>query len=98
MGEGSFGCQCTSAGDSGQSNGRWTTVPGIAASRRASSVARSTAHCVAVSFGWPSVQGTGSREAIAIIVFTIFAEAGFRYRNESMARIGGFKVGVFSTR
>src|SRR3970040_1016527 len=36
-------------------------------------------------------QGTGSREAIAIIVFTILAEAGFRYRNESMGRVAALK-------
>ena len=60
MGEGSFGCQCTSAGNSGQSNGRWTTVPGTAASRSTSSVARSTARCVAASFGWPSGRPNGN--------------------------------------
>jgi hypothetical protein len=30
------------------------------------------------------------------MVFTIFAEAGLRYRNESTVRIGGLKVGLFS--
>jgi len=33
---------------------------------------------------------------MAIMVFTIFPEAGLRYRNESTVRIGGLKVGLFS--
>src|SRR3989304_1005354 len=42
------------------------------------------------------VQGTGSREAIAIIVLTILAEAGFRYRNESMGRVAALKGRLLS--
>src|SRR6266545_3069196 len=42
------------------------------------------------------VQGTRSRGAMAIMVFTIVPEAGLRYRNESTVRIGGLKVGLFS--
>ncbi len=60
MGDDSFGCQCASSGDSGHSNGRWTTVPGFDASRRASSVPWSTARCVAVSCGWPSGRPNGN--------------------------------------
>ncbi len=60
MGEGSFGCQCTWSGASGHSNGRWTTVPGLDASCRASRVAWSTARWVAASLGWPSGRPNGN--------------------------------------
>jgi len=63
MGDGSFGCQCTCSGDSGHSNGRWTTVPALDASLRASSVPWSTARCVAASFGWPNGRPNGNSMA-----------------------------------